>query len=1536
MGDHARRRASQDEESPMVGAPGMELFWTGVAQTAPRSLVDPRVPGRAPDPMAMLAWVDHDHDGTLGPAQMAAKVTAQLTASTAGAKKLTHDVAERHVDTLVSAIEHTDERDGRFRLLNELDRIDEPGLRAIVFGRFRERTKRDLTEVLATSNWYGDHDKAQALALVSPERAAAEKRIAGMSKADRTALDVKAHATATQLANVIGRRGADEADNAQAIHRALAGKTPEDIEALRRAVRKQTHGNESLYEQLERALSGANEDVAVAALKGDPVHAASIALANANDDARRIGEILRDLSSPQRKELQRRFPAAAMAWTGVAHDQRAELAALAHDDLDAANGARVADLLRDPFAGAEGDGLKLDKQSEHNRDARSSQNLLKELEKMTPAGITEARAKWDSKAKERGEKPWMEMIEERFGAGDPLLYLRIKALASGDKLEARALAFRQGTRDGDQATIDAALTDPDLASPDPAVKANAQQRARLVTKRVEELDAIAAQTTAVGMAAVGHTTSPEGRSVDEQLDAHFQRVATPRVTSLATALEHVDDPAAMATAQAESARKLREGTSELRAGGQLSTASQIYRARLDGDEERVAEILEGLPDKAAVAATELDYRAKYRADLVPAIDADAITAKRDFDRLYGEERSTEETAASLRDDPATRIDDVRVEGPRASRSPAVQVRLDRKRRQLGSSDAVANRDEMAEVLFGSAAGSEKRRSWAIDAEADAIDGPAEDFDRLATHTHAMHRMAREEKIAMADELATMIAIAGKLAAIATLNPAAIAAIDAVVGLASIYIKADIMGEAYKGGTEELVGVGITVATDLAMLPIAKISSAIKRAAVTIGITSVSTVAQNDVAGNTAATPLDLLRNLFLSLVVNPLGDWAESIGGNTLGKGFNVGTNFLGNSVANGDASWTTALDSGNGVLAKHPVAHPHAPAHPSRHGDAIVHPHPHDTVVHPHPEAATKHEPYRGDRTAKHPTEAAPTQPARWHPDPVKNAALAQHAKREGHSGVDLHNHFMGAVSVDDFALEMGGGTVPLTSEQMLVKVRDAVRGDPDYAAHYKVDADGTKTFDDTGGGQGQRGGDAFNNVKAIEEAQAQIEEKRRGPRGPDTEAEIKRIADNAVDAALSSSKHTPFDGGYSIRDTLVKTYIDKQDPDKGKTPYSNYIRMTLKALERDGILYSEQSQSVNKLAKGNITAEAVAKELAELNKDRAAKGLPPMDVRFLAMIETKFLGAEGDPMTADAKWQEQLANLRKLMERGDIIGVDIASPETSDMTAGGAQMQHRIRDLALMLQAAGAHAGRKLVLRPHVGEGYIEMPDNAHGHKAGFDADHSREHYEKAEANLWAMIDAVERLSKTIGPDGKPLYNPADPNPEIRLGHATHATPELAAKMKELGIVVEVNLGSNAISGSLQDSATNPQGRSESGHLHHMDDHSLLTLAAEGVPIVLATDGQGMMKTQLAYEHRRAARLLNEFRVDGSSTMPVTREVFAAAKGLVPEQASGPYVLTYGELPKAMKDNLDSAQVRLMSEAADRSNVVAQGDANDTRRAP
>ncbi len=1532
MGDYATRKKRSDT-TPTVGAPGMESFWAGVATGATRSLVDPHVPGTSADPGALLPYIDHARDHDDDPIAMANSVTAQLRESTRRAKAFTSDRAQRYVDALVAALEHTDERDARYKVLNALDRLDEPALRDSVLAKFQAQTGRPLSDVLATADWYSSRDAAQAQALISPARAKVEREIAALPPDKRAELQAEARKTATEIANVVGRSSPNDKANAQRLHRTLAGKTPMQIEAIRAAVREQSRGNESLYEQIDRSLSGGNEDEALASLTGDPVYTASVALQNAAGDAPRIVEILHALTLEQRETLKQRYPAATLVWMSVPHDQQAEIGALVNGDRHAANGAKVADLFRDPMHGADMDGLELDEQTKRNREQRSTANILRELATMSPEDLAKARHEWDTTAPARGEKTWDAMIEERFGSGDPMTYMRIRALVAGNKVEAAALALSQGVRDHDQATIDSALANPDLSSSDPAKREAAREHARAVAARFQQIQT-ANQVLVAG--AHGDVASARGDNVDTALANHYAHVgATQTFDSASDVTDLMLAPQKQAARRKKRAHDAEVGTDELREHGAFSTATEIHRARANGDEGRVATLLEGQRDKTAVNNVDSEYFAKYGEELFTQVNTDEVTALRDFHALRGVEISRSEAEQKLRGSDGNRVWNVHESGPRAVRSNATQLRYDREERDRNTSDELGASDLMNKVVFGRAAGSQERLDWALANEADAVDAAKTEFDQHAIHTRSMSDMQRDEKIALGESAAQWISILGKIAALATLNPTAMLVIDTLVGFATIYVKGEIQGEAYTTAGADLLDTGLTVLNDLAMMPILKIESSLVRTAAMLGLSSGTIIVRNDLSGRGAETNLDLIKNLLLTLVVNPGGDKLQDSVGGIGGKTLNVLANAVGNGAAYG-GDVTTLIDAGGGHLAKRPGAH--HPSHLARQPHArSSHP---DVIASGHyaedADAPTTHEAYRGDRTASGPVEVADTRPAKWHPDADRNAALERHAKREGHSGVDLHNHFMGVVSVDDFAAEMGetgpdDKKRPLTSEQLLLKIRDAVRTDPDFAAHY----DGDQAFDDTGGAQGKRGGDAFNNVKAIEDAQAAIDELRRGPQGPDTEAKIRRIADDAVHAALNASKHTPFDGGYSIRDAVVKKHIDPQPYNGPKVPFSNYIRMTLKALERDGVLYSEQSQSVNKLAKGNITPEAVATGLAAINKERADKGLPPMDVRFLAMIETKFLGAGGDPATADAKWDDQLKNLRALMARGDVIGVDIAAPETSDMTAGGAQMQHRMRDLALMLQAEGHHRGRKLVLRPHVGEGYIEMPNNEHGHKAPFDADHSRAHYEKAQANLWAMVDAVERLSKTIGPDGKPIYNPADPNPEIRLGHATHATPELAMKLKELGIVVEVNLGSNAVSGSLQDSATNPQGRSASGHLHYMDDHSLLTLVAAGVRVVLATDGQGVMSTQLRDEHKRAAQLLEGFRwPESDKTMPVTREIYAAAKRLSITDAVGPYVLTYRELPNAMRENVDSAYARMTSEAANRADEVARDDAGDNRR--
>ncbi len=585
-------------------------------------------------------------------------------------------------------------------------------------------------------------------------------------------------------------------------------------------------------------------------------------------------------------------------------------------------------------------------------------------------------------------------------------------------------------------------------------------------------------------------------------------------------------------------------------------------------------------------------------------------------------------------------------------------------------------------------------------------------------------------------------------------------------------------------------------------------------------------------------------------------------------------------------------------------AAHEEEPSRPhqTRGGDpeATARPHPSEE----HAEPATEHP----REQSRHEDE---------HRSPASRRVTEGRGAASRHPGTDLHSHFMGVATSGDMMDFIGEKQLgrSLTSEEMLAKMQEAVRKDTDYALLYNTDEHGNKTFDETGAHKGEhrdkKAGDAFENVGVIERAQAEIAELRKQPSTPETEARIAELASGAVDRALTASQETPFDGAYSIRDTLVKEYIDPR-PEDGKAykGYENYTRMTIEALARDGVLYSEQSQSVKKLQNGSFPPEMVKSVLEEVNADRAKNGEPPVDMRFLAMVEGRYLGpAGGERSGTDAQWNEQVAAARGAMKRGDVIGLDFAGPELTKMGAnGGEQAVRRFGEMATMLREEGNAAGRKLVLRPHVGEGYVEMPvDPATGKPRPFERDANREHYKTARDNIEALVDSVDQLSKQRGPDGKPVYDPKDPNPEIRFGHVTHATPELAKRMHDLGIVAEVNLGSNAISGSLQDNPNHPAGRDEAGRLRSFEDHSLLVFAAEGTTTILNTDGQSVMNTTMEREYLNAKQILGTFRGDpGRSiapkgTMPVTRETYLAAHPEAdPATAQPPFELGYSSCPQ------------------------------------
>ena len=92
-----------------------------------------------------------------------------------------------------------------------------------------------------------------------------------------------------------------------------------------------------------------------------------------------------------------------------------------------------------------------------------------------------------------------------------------------------------------------------------------------------------------------------------------------------------------------------------------------------------------------------------------------------------------------------------------------------------------------------------------------------------------------------------------------------------------------------------------------------------------------------------------------------------------------------------------------------------------------------------------------------------------------------------------------------------------------------------------------------------------------------------------------------------------------------------------------------------------------------------------------------------------------------------------------------------------------------------------------------------------------------------------------------------------QVRLGHVTATTPEQAQRMARLGVIAEVNVGSNMVTGAL---------RRRRGEVDRLGQHPLGTLLYYGVKTVLSTDAQGVMSTSLPKEYGLADEIIQRFR--------------------------------------------------------------------------
>ncbi len=528
-------------------------------------------------------------------------------------------------------------------------------------------------------------------------------------------------------------------------------------------------------------------------------------------------------------------------------------------------------------------------------------------------------------------------------------------------------------------------------------------------------------------------------------------------------------------------------------------------------------------------------------------------------------------------------------------------------------------------------------------------------------------------------------------------------------------------------------------------------------------------------------------------------------------------------------------------------------------------------------------------------------------------------------HPGVELHNHFMGVAPVSVFRNAVPGGTnIALLAEihRFCLDPGDE-RARPVIAATRGVveRAQGeiaTKLAE----AEGHRGAAA-----ALEPTSAEAQEHLR--LAAELAAGADRIAGEAINQALNTSDDTPFDSAYEVRDHLIKQFIDRDSRNgenaAGGRPnarsYTNFTIETLKALIRDGVFFSEQSMSLNKLKNGafnqSMMREALDQAIEQLAQEDERYADPAMQariregsVRWLVMLDTKLLAGQ----STEAESRSQLGEVQQQLARPDTMGVDFASPEKFEFNAAG---QAVFIQTYLMLQQAAQQHGRVLVLRPHVGEGYGQseagQPFDARNTELGPDG--KPLHYGVAEHNVEMLLQTLEQLKAAGAFSG----DPARDGVIVRFGHATHTTPAQAARLAALGIVAEVNLTSNVRTGSVDQ-------RDAAEGAERFNDHAFLNLIFNQVTVILSTDAQSVMSTDMQQEYDKAQKLLEAFLAgDSTVSVPTTGE-----DGRVSYEEMK---ITDPRFPADRIPVFQAALVKLHADAIRYRESVTSGDRSDRR---
>lgn len=501
----------------------------------------------------------------------------------------------------------------------------------------------------------------------------------------------------------------DHDSDAKPIFDTLGPRTPEEIEMIRAEIRKQT-GGRTAYQEIDKSLSGGTEDEALAGLKGDKLNAVAAGIRNADGNAKRMEELLQRLSDDEIRKLNGTHPdVAIIAIQSAPSSQRQQIGDLVTGNRAHANGAHIADLLKDPGDGMQLEGMSLSAQSKANLENRKPENIIKELRGMSAADIRAARDAWSSDPANHGHS-WSEMIEQRFGDADPATRNRIRALADGNKIEERALALRQGMHEEKQSLIEEALANPDLESKDPVKKAIAVQEKIALEAQVMRLD-IENQQLAAHL--TGQEAKPVVHTMEQQLTTYYkdygEKVPQPKDFDAIVDLA-VSGGDKVRKQRTEQASQDSIASTELSAQGELSKVTQIARAEKKGDLEAKAQILENLGSTAEREKLEADYKNRFpNKDVYADPRAKEFTAIAEYKKRFGDARPLEEIQKEVADEGRNanehRIHNVDLHGAKSERSADLEYQLQKEQYQRQHSDSL-DESEAFRAMWGGNLGTE--------------------------------------------------------------------------------------------------------------------------------------------------------------------------------------------------------------------------------------------------------------------------------------------------------------------------------------------------------------------------------------------------------------------------------------------------------------------------------------------------------------------------------------------------------------------------------------------------------------------------------------------------------------------------------------------------------------------------------------------------------------------------------------------------------------------------------------------------------------